>query len=437
MSDVMEQGATRWARPIDYGGPTPNWNGAGDRTRPSGLPEPKYPRNPSPAPGKRVPGVTPKWSPISPNPLRPKPIPAMPGGRGLAPIPAGRLPGGLGGSLGRIIPGIGIGLGLAGMLDDFLRPPSWYPVPNPANGWIFAGRCNLGNQGYYSSSTTKWAANSLCIGGQALSGTTHPPVLPHPTARRWSVWTHPNLPAPGVYCRHVEQWYRDLPISNPASPGLVRATPMPNPVPNPNDARGMPTMRPGTHPLAGPAPHPQPKPSADPGADGSTTGGSSSGGSGRSVTPDGVRPIPPRPRVPPRPRERETKSMTGSKRILIALFKVLDEVSEHADTVDSLFESLPKEVRDKWKCNRREFGVDVAGQYGISNADCKAKALWHNWHKLDPEQAVENIIKNGIYDSVLGRIHRTLPRNTGGALDDAFRSFDDFFSNFLNGVVDF
>lgn len=438
MSDVLEQGATRWARPSDYGGPPPNWNGGGDRRRPSGLPEPKYPRNPAPAPGKRVPGVTPKWSPISPNPMRvpklPKPLPTLPGGKGGLPIPAGRLPvpGGLGGGLGRIVPGIGIGLGLAGLLDDFLRPPQWYPVPNPANGWRLYGRCWLPPQAYLSSSELD-GLNNACLGGQAFSTyTATPPAPPSDAATRWTLWCHPKPRGLGVYRRHVESWTRTLPAPNSEPKTVVRAVPMPYPMPDPNFARGLPSVRPGTHPLAGPAPDPAPEPEPEPVSDGAI-----SGGTGRSIGADGVHPVRPRPRIPRLPREREAKATSRSKKILLALFKVLDEASELADLVDSLYEALPKETRDKWKCNRNLFGVDSAGQYGISNADCKAKALWHNWHKVDPEQAVENIIKNHIYDKVVGAMHRQLPRNTGGALDDAFQGFDKFFSDFLDNAIDF
>ena len=430
MSDVIEQGATKWFRPSDYGGPSPNWNGAGDRRRPSGLPEPKYPRNPRPAPGKRVPGVTPKWSPISPNPLRPK-LPGRPGG-GALPIPSGRVPvgPGMGGMLGKIVPGIGFGLGVAGLLDDFFRPPTWYPVPNPANGWVFYGRCWLPAQAYLSSSETK-GVNNNCLGGQALIGVTSPPIAPSATATRWTVWSHPKPIGLGVYGRHVESWTRTL-TSNPGPLTVPRVAPIVNPMPNPNYSRGMPSLDPRADPLTDPQAQPDAQPLPDP--DASSSG--DNGYQGRAITPDGVKPIPPRLRVPPRPREREKKSMTRSKRILIALFKVLDETSEVADLVDALYEALPQHTRDKWKCNRSTPFLDNAGQYGIDNADCKAKALWHNWHNIDPELAVENIIKNHVYDMVVGGIHAGLPRNTGGALDDAFMSFDDFFSDFLDKAFD-
>lgn len=442
MSDVLEQGATRWARPSDYGGPI-----APGKRNPNPPPG-RYRPNPGKARPQRapwkVPGGVPKPKPGTPGyvprvPKLPKPLPTLPGGKGGLPIPAGRLPvpGGLGGGLGRIVPGIGIGLGLAGLLDDFFRPPRWYPVPNPANGWRFYGRCWLPPQAYLSSSTLDGVHNT-CLGGQAFSPYTATPVaLPPDTATKWAVWCHPNPRGPGVYLRHVESWSRTTATPNTVPKGLVRAVPMPYPMPDPNFARGLPSVRPGTHPLADPSPEPQPEVQPDTAGDGATTGGSSSGGIGRAVTPQGVRPIAPRPRVPPRPREREAKATSRSKKILLALFKVLDEASELADLVDSLYEALPKETRDKWKCNRNLFGVDSAGQYGISNADCKAKALWHNWHKVDPEQAVENIIKNHIYDKVVGAMHRQLPRNTGGALDDAFQGFDKFFSDFLDNAIDF
>lgn len=423
MSDVIEQGPTRWARPSDYGGPPPNWNGGGDRRRPSGLPEPKYPRNPAPAPGKRVPGVTPKWSPISPNPLRP-PKGGVPFNFRNPAVPAGRVP------LGGIIGGVGLALELAGLLDDYFRPPQWFPRPNPANGWYLYGRCaNPPMQAYLSSSNTQ--SQPACLTGQATTVyDVSPPQAPPLTAVQWSVWTQPAPSGAGVYKRHVESWRRPLATNN-APHMVVPAMRMPSPAPNPNYARSLPSERPVVVGHASPLPQPKPYPYADPnlGYDGREFGFTKGGPVGR--------PIPPRLRVPPRKHEREGKAMSASKKFLIAFSKILDEISETAELIDALFEALPEDTQKKWKCNRNTPFLDNAGQYGIDNADCKAKALWNNWHKVDPEKAVENIIKNHIYDKVVGAIHRQLPRNTGGALDDAFRAIDKKLQGYLDDIVDF
>lgn len=164
------------------------------------------------------------------------------------------------------------------------------------------------------------------------------------------------------------------------------------------------------------------------------------------------------PRIPrvrrtrPRKREKQRKVMTRTKAIGIALYKALDAVSESAEVVDAVYDALPKEVRKRWEKERfpdarwvrdkntgkwERVGVerpgDNFGQYGIDGADWKLQALYYNWHKVDVEQAIKNIIKNELSDRVIGGIQAGLPKNSGAAHSqgemELGQSLDDWFSS--------
>lgn len=134
--------------------------------------------------------------------------------------------------------------------------------------------------------------------------------------------------------------------------------------------------------------------------------------------------VPTAPIAPPKAGEKQRKTISRSKALSVAAFKVLDGLSEAADIVDAVYEALPDDVRDRWKCDGGRGPVDNFGQYGVSHADCKLQALWHNWHRLDAEQAVVNIVKNELQDRVYGAIHKHLPKQAGGpALNNAWKAF--------------
>ena len=174
--------------------------------------------------------------------------------------------------------------------------------------------------------------------------------------------------------------------------------------------------------------------------------------------PDKPRPNwPPIPRVRrrrPRKRERQRKPMTRTKAIGIAMYKALDGVSEGAEVVDAVYDALPADVRKRWEKERfpdarwvrdkntgkwERVGVerpgDNFGQYGIDGADWKLQALYYNWHKVDVEKAIKNIIKNELSDRVIGGIQAGLPKNSGAAHSqgemELGQSLDDWFSSEL------
>lgn len=114
-----------------------------------------------------------------------------------------------------------------------------------------------------------------------------------------------------------------------------------------------------------------------------------------------------------------------------ALFGLLDAMSEFGDIVDAIYEALPEKTKKRNPCKRNEFIIDTAGQYGISNADCKLGVLYRNWHKLDPALALRYLVANQIEDKVIGKFARALPRNIGQVADPAQKAIakwlDDFF----------
>lgn len=123
--------------------------------------------------------------------------------------------------------------------------------------------------------------------------------------------------------------------------------------------------------------------------------------------------IPVRPGVPPvvvkrpirpprtrqrRKREKQRKAITKTRAIAIGLYRAVDAASEGAEIIGAVFDALPDDVKKRWKEPDRM--GDSFGQYGLGGADWKLRALWYNWHKVDVEQAVKNIIKNQLSDSI-------------------------------------
>lgn len=89
------------------------------------------------------------------------------------------------------------------------------------------------------------------------------------------------------------------------------------------------------------------------------------------------------------------------------ILRVLDKVSEAAEVVDAVFEALPCDVQKRAQKNARDKAglLDNAGQYGIDGADWKLKAVYDNFHKVDPALAVANIIRNEIQDQIYGKLN--------------------------------
>lgn len=213
---------------------------------------------------------------------------------------------------------------------------------------------------------------------------------------------------------------------------------------NPNVMRNRPDLIPGfgtplvpnVEPGMEPGLEPALEPAVDPTARVITATGLAPGISPGS-RPEPAMPIPVNPRVPPKENEKERKTISKSKLWMARFFKILDQVSENAEIVDAFYDALPEPVKRKWDCNRNTPFIDTAGQYGLDNADCKARALWHNWHQVDIETAVENLIKNYIEDAIIGYIHKYLPKNTINAFQDAMKQGGKELNDFLDEYIDF
>lgn len=219
--------------------------------------------------------------------------------------------------------------------------------------------------------------------------------------------------------------------TNVGHPIPAEATPAITPAPNPNIIRTIPANRPYTDiPVLEPFAEPEPiiKPptpeeiiqATRPWAFDVTPTRSTSPSPVRSpaTTPGGSVPVDTVGRNPPATGERERKMMSKSVKVAVALYKALDKVSEAAEVVDAFYDALPDDVKKKWGCGKiKGRGLaDTAGQYGIDKADCKGKALYHNWHKVDMEDAIKNIIANHINDKIIGGYKRKLPKNIGNAV---------------------
>ena len=104
--------------------------------------------------------------------------------------------------------------------------------------------------------------------------------------------------------------------------------------------------------------------------------------------------------------------MSRSKKMALALFAGLDTVSELSEIIDAFYDALPKDVRKRWDQEGRGL-IDQAGQYGIDGVDYKMQALFWNFHRVDPGQALHNIMKNALEDQLVGAVAKNLPVNVG------------------------
>jgi hypothetical protein len=90
---------------------------------------------------------------------------------------------------------------------------------------------------------------------------------------------------------------------------------------------------------------------------------------------------------------------------------MLDHLSEGSEAVSAIYDALPEDVKDNWQCDQAlkraakfsSFGDDgQAGQYGLQATDCHLRAIYHNAHRIDMNQAFENLAQNQIVDRVVG-----------------------------------
>ncbi len=109
--------------------------------------------------------------------------------------------------------------------------------------------------------------------------------------------------------------------------------------------------------------------------------------------------------TPPPKGTKELKSNAGKYGAAIA--RLLDRISEGSEVIDAIYKALPADVRKRWEKGRDlDRQGDQAGQYGISGADWKIQAIWHNVLKIDANKALQNILLNEFSDKLYGAAHK-------------------------------
>lgn len=432
-------------------GPQPNWWGPADMDKKRQGREKRRERQPQRKPGG-APSYKPYDYPRRPTPERtPRPVspPAKPGA---VRVPKLRIPRVFGNPL------LDIG---ANVVENFINPspnvvprlPSnyewcngphpisvvtWNPlrVVKPSSGPFFTGigSCDVPPIDGQSSGPAPprsewykltgqrhywWLAYEFVWGGGeragAALGTVHrvgPVLNPQPQAVPVHVtqnWSNPNH----------ERWLPTLPDPFPApKPALEvgHGTPVgePDPVTNP-DAAYEPDYQWGYQIGVGPGPafpigpgNPAPAPVAP--------------------SPSPILPV---VREPPPSGEKQRKVITKSAAVGVALYKALHRTSEGFEIIDAVYDALPDDVKKRWY--RPERQGDQYGPYGLHGADWKLRALYHNWHRLDPVEAIKNIFRNEFEDRLYGRIHRALPVNEGQAHSHGYKTIDELLDEFFAG----
>jgi hypothetical protein len=269
------------------------------------------------------------------------------------------------------------------------------------SGWSETGRCTSGPGGlvtfplyfFYSGSQPNNANN--CLAGQGNVGAATsigqcPVNYAGAVAARAATWTSSY--------QHVIAYGRTIPAR-----AIVKT--IPTSMVAPKGFRTVEAMpHPALHRVANPTPQPRPWRSPrlrrDPRPYERTLTITRTIGRAPPRTPT----VAAHKSAPPPANTKEQK--TTLRKFAAVLTKALDTVSEYAEIIDALYDALPDDVKDRWGKGRKERPGDQAGQYGIDGADWKLQALYANWHRLDTEKAVLNIIKNEIEDRLHGASHK-------------------------------
>lgn len=314
--------------------------------------------------------------------------------------------------------GIGIGLGAAGALDayfDAARNPRPFVPPGY---WVF--RCASGllpgmppymntsspNQGPYLS---LWAGQICNLSSGQVPPALNAPLTPYTTlhigstSRDTLILSDSQLQSgTALRFRNDVCWNYIQPGDHPAFDATYRPGtwpglgPSPQPMPDPNNAP-WPADAPGYNPVPSGAPSPETVPETAPAPQTAPPEWSWTSGD--------TAPRPTYPR-PPRPGTKEVKVISRAKRIGIFLWKLMDNISETTEIVAGFYKALPEEVQKRWDCGS---GINI-GQYGSDVNACMAKALWHNWHRIDPGRAFIEVTKNLVEDMSIGAFHKMMAK---------------------------
>lgn len=350
---------------------------------------------------------------------------------------------------------IGIGLPLVDTainIVEALDSMEWYPDPFPwklPSGWYLqadSGRRpgnppyapnNIGARGdprighisNFSAGQVPGSGSFVWDAGPNNEGFTFGSVTFGTTGDK-TLFLSDARTTPAVRYRHdVVFWYDGMVAGTTVNFPYMYSRPLPNynPMADPNIVRNLPPMPSN---LPDPQGNPRPSPRARPGT-ATEAPPEWQWETGRN----------PRPRSRPRLRRRpprghkDKKILSQSKRFMLWLFNALDALSENSEIIGAFFDALPKDVRDRWSKGRedRPF-VDNGGQYGIDGADWKLQAVYHNWHKIDAEQALTNVARNLLQDQLYGVVHKNLPPGAFRAITRDDKTFNDLVDDLLDLV---
>ncbi len=288
-------------------------------------------------------------------------------------------------------------VGLDGLeyLDSLVKTAVYPSVTTPGTGWILVNECKAigGGEQWFQLSAYPGPGSlaAVCLGGQAGQITTpENSISPlDQSGLTWGKWNvdqsrYTHIRNYGRIRPRTEQWSRTFIVSHPfmraKNPNVWRFV---NPTPQPL-SRPVPRQAPASnrHRIVEIAPRPQNRPAPQ------------TARAARSK--------------PPPARTKEVKGKAG--KLAAEMFNVLDKLSEAAEVVDSFYQALPKDVRKRW--NRPERPGDQMGQYGAEGADWKLQALYHNWEKVNMNEAIKNVLANQLEDKLYGEAHRAKDRLT-------------------------
>lgn len=120
----------------------------------------------------------------------------------------------------------------------------------------------------------------------------------------------------------------------------------------------------------------------------------------------------------PPPRGTKEKKFSTSGKVAAAIFRGLDKLSETAEVIDIIFQSLPCEIQKNASRNRPNRGLlDQAGQYGIDGADWKTPVILRHYDKIDWAYAMEGIARNEVEDQIIGRMNKAVKSVYKGPAD--------------------
>ena len=197
-----------------------------------------------------------------------------------------------------------------------------------------------------------------------------------------------------------------VPLFEPLHPPANRPIPGARPVPRPNPV-GNPYQSPWEAPQVGPSPagRPSPGPASPPELTigvGPRPGGAPS-----------PRPVS-RPQ-PPGPREKERKfDVRRGGGVTQVITQAAGEVTEFLDALDAFYDALPPECKPGMYQIHAKGGGKVWVKRWNPNVQQRAAAVYKCFEHLDPTKLFQNVLKETVIDTAVGKANRAIRRLTPG-----------------------